>query len=763
MHPKWQRRIGTTLMLAMSLMAFTQEISTQEVTPSEVTLPEVTLYDQGLELYRADMFEDAMALFAQHIAENPDDIKVDDAQWRIGRSLRALDRVAEAEQAFRDVAAISDGNRRDEATFDLGQLLFDAGEFEESFEVLTGFLRDFPTSNRADDGQWYLGEIHADAGRVDEAEELFRRIAAIADSNRQDEATYSLGELLYFERRNEEAFEVLTEFRQSFPNDIKADDALWRIGRLHMRFDQDLEAEQAFLDILALPKTNRAEEATYDLGRLMYARDDFEEVIALFRPLYNVAGLDLYERRSVKLAAKAHYALGLRAQSDYRDAVATEHFTAAAEWYEHLLTEEEDATERAEVSLGLGKSYDHLLDLARDSKSAARHAALAESALLTAATGVVGNDLADAESRLNDIANAQAVSFRADIDALGGIENLAVSLGATVDAKAAVIVPLGFQQELRAEVSYDHDSFAVKTFNFAPTKTGTARMIEWTETLAAELGWRAGSSRSFRNDLIIGGSVRWAEDLGDNRYIASADDALRWRFAPEWRLDWDNSAKLTVYPDYLSGTNKIDSVGATSRPEVSFYGLDPITVSIAYEFDLKQYLQSTWGGSTLNRQYLTNSAAIEAKGAFGLFRPTLSYEISLLESNNYDLTVGGLPTSQFVLDYWDNLTHDIALDADFRWTPHLRTQIGGDLVVRSFLNYPARDVTKTFTGELRQDVSLGIDAEISYIFWEGAGTTASAVMTGWWDHETSNMLYESTFETNYDSFGGLLGVSVRMR
>jgi len=732
-------------------------------TASFLSAQQTTLYDKGLDKYRDGQYLEAIRLFEDHIRLNSSDIKVDDAKWRIGRALVHLDRPMEAEPYYREVSAES-GNRQDDASYDLAELLFDTGRSEESLVLFLNFVQVFPESSRNDDAYWYIGEIQLSADNIEKAEASFRTVTENLGSNRRDEALYSLGYLLYTEKRNDEAMETFNVLLTEYPDDIKIDDAMWRIGRIYMRLDQDNLAEAIFQEILELPSSNRYDEALYDLGRIQYyTHRDYAGVIERFSPLPDNGQIGLYQKKSVYLGANAYYALGLQARRQYLDEDASDYFASSIHWFEYLLEKEADDTDRADILIELGKAYDHLIELSLDKDVAMVHTASATAAFLQAAELLEDTAKDDALKRLSDVRRTESPYTKYDVSVLGGYESLVSRPGARVSADVEILFPVGFRQRLSTALSFDHEDLTIKTFNFDPGQSGTDRLISRNDTLALNLGWRSGSSRSFRNDLDVTTSYRLAEDPGDNRFLASVEDTLRWRFGPNWKLDTDISATLKIYPDYLSGSNKIDSFTPAFRPEITFYGIEGMAIDLAYELLVKQYLQATYGGSNKNKQYIINSAAIEFRRPSGLFRPSLQYEFAWLESNNYNLLVSGLPAPQFVNDYWDNITHSIRLDLDFRWTSRFRTELIGKLDYRAFSNYPARDETNTFTGEIRKDLSIELSMDISYVFKEKAYTSVSGVMEARWIQDVSNMLYDNSIATNFQSFGAYLGVQVERR
>ena len=733
------------------------------LTASILTAQQITLYEEGLVAYREKSYSEAIEYFEEFIRLSPSDVNAEDAKWRIGKSLVYLDRLKEAEPFYRELSS-QPGNRQDDARFEIGKMLYDSGSQEESLGLFQAFILDFPESTRVDDAYWYIGRIHMDAGRNEEAERAYLSVIGNTDSNRRDEALYGLGYLQYTENQDLEAIETFTALVTEYPDDSKVDDSMWRIGRIHMRQGRDDLAELMFETILDFPISNRFDEASYDLGRIhFYSYRDYIGVTERFSPLLELDEIGLYQEKSIYLGAKAYYSLGLQAQRGYQELAASEYFKNSIRWFEHLLEFEQIDTERADILTRIGMSHDHLYELSSVKETADEHLVSAKLSYGRALELLDESMNEDVQKHLSDIKRTESPFTTYDLLILGGYETLVSRPGAMISAEVSAKFPVGFRNRLSADINFDHEDLSIKTFNFDSSESGTDRLISRNDRLALDFGWRSGSRRFLRNDFNIRSSYRWAEDPGDNRFLAAVEDSVLWRINSDWRFDTDLSAMLKIYPDYLSGTNKIDSFTPAFNPRITYYGIDDLAMSLEYEFNFKQYLQSAYGTSSRNKQYLTNSAAIEIKGYFGVFRPSIKYEIAWLKSYNYDLIIAGLPVPQYVEAYWDNITNSVVLDLDFRWSSRFRTTLSADFDYRAFAHYPARDETNTFTGELRKDLGFELSMDISYVFIEKSYTTFSSVLQGRWIHDSSNMLYDSSIATNFDTFGVYVGVQVERR
>jgi hypothetical protein len=204
-------------------------------------------------------------------------------------------------------------------------------------------------------------------------------------------------------------------------------------------------------------------------------------------------------------------------------------------------------------------------------------------------------------------------------------------------------------------------------------------------------------------------------------------------------------------------------------PRVEWYVLPWLDATLVYAFGFRQYLSSTYdtasgAPATENKQYFVNAGVLELEGDFGeIFKPTVTYEITYQESNNYDYLVSGNPADIFVPDYYDYLKHTLDIEADFRWTKAFSTEVGVRGSLQDFTNYPARDETKTFTGETRTDIDLDVDLEILYNLFTRQDSSVGIMLRGWWDISRSNMAYENSIDTNNDFYGVVAGIDVHLR
>lgn len=574
-------------------------------------------------------------------------------------------------------------------------------------------------------------------------------------------ALYEAGLKNYKQKQNEIALEQLIEFHNQNPENIKADDALWYIGRLYERLDRVDEAEAAFREILKIQDSNRLSEAAYDLSQILFSRKNYLEITELLSPLMGLEKPDSYEIRSINILGDTFYSLGRMARTEYRDKAASIYFIQATEIYQKLLGFQEDEGDLSRTFYSLGKSCRRLATLDLSKTYYDEYFRKGIDALQESGSPQALHLLADLEK-------SRKAALDITAGAMTGFDNITQSAGLDISVDIGMTIPLGFKKELLLGFSYNHDDFSFKTFNFDPIKTGDARLIQSTDKISADLALDTGSSRSFLNTLRLDADLKLAEDLGDNYYALKLSEDGLIRINQKWKTGWDSDFSWKVFPDYLVGGHKIDSVQGDLKPFVQWYFADKSDLTLTYGFNFKQYLDAKYDtsvmgvDSTKDRQYITNSLELDFDTKLGdLIDTGISYELLYLESNNYDVWI----SSVFIEDYNDYLQHTIKGSVDFQWTDRLRTDFDGSLEIRNYTNYIAQNSAGVFlTGnEKREDLTLSADAELGFILRESpAGMSAELIGQFWWDKSISNMEDEGSFDTNSEFFGGLLGVELRL-
>src|SRR4030042_1488072 len=202
---------------------------------------------------------------------------------------------------------------------------------------------------------------------------------------------------------------------------------------------------------------------------------------AFLEPLRKTQDLDIEDRRALRLLADARVAEGRIDWKAHKDEQARSRFGEAVGEYELLLREPAGDRERLGLLGGLGRAYARALGGARGAAAA----------------------------------SIPASSLWAP--------------GAQASAELALVLPLGWRQQLVLGADLAHDDFGQRTFNFAGSETEAGRILQRTEDFGAALSWEAGSSRALRSLLKLSGGYRLAEDAELNALDLKASEKLDWR------------------------------------------------------------------------------------------------------------------------------------------------------------------------------------------------------------------------------------------
>ncbi len=588
-------------------------------------------------------------------------------------------------------------------------------------------------------------------------------------------ALYDQASEHYRAGRLAEALALFEEFRRQAPEDSKADDALWLIGRIHAREGRLPEAIQAFRGVLDLPRrSNRRAEAGYDLARIHRDQGDLRAALAVLEPLADTRSPDADDRRILRLVARVRTDLGVEAWKAYRSEEARRNLGEAAGMYELLLQEPQDDGERLGLLEDLGKVYARLMKTSLDGKAFHAYRKAAVSAY-TQALDLNPQEAKKArlEARRAAVAEPERARLQGRVEGFGRAGSASVTHpaasalwrpGLLAGADLALELPLGWRQQLSLEAAVTHDDFTPKVFNFPAGETGAVRIVQRTDELSAGLAWKAGSRHGLLSELSAAGSYRAAEDPGDNAWKVEAGERLSWRPGPDWQVGLDGAFEWKVYPDYRTAVGReLDRVEAGLSPSLTWYLLPDLSLELAYGFSLRQYLNAVYPPSATDKRYLTHQAGLDLKTSPGrLLRASLGYSFTYNQTQDYTVTVPGNPTPRTISGYYDYLEHGVDTRLRLRWSPAFITELKGGVAFQDFLNYPARDAARTFTGQTRRDTHFNLDGEVKYRL---AGIVANPLADVWadvrveLDGNRSNSTYESSVQTNYRTlslYGGLL-------
>jgi tetratricopeptide (TPR) repeat protein len=174
----------------------------------------------------------------------------------------------------------------------------------------------------------------------------------------------------YKSEKNKKALQLFMEFRNEFPKDKRADDALLYIGRIYKRMGKIDMAIESFNMILDLPeKSKRFKEASFNLARIYFKKKSYEQVILLLKPFEKVKDFDKQDFRLLCLLAKTKYELGKENNKQNKKEDAQRNFFESVNIY--ALLADNDITDKDRINdlIGMAKSLFYLERLAKENKN----------------------------------------------------------------------------------------------------------------------------------------------------------------------------------------------------------------------------------------------------------------------------------------------------------------------------------------------------------------------------------------------------------
>lgn len=360
--------------------------------------------------------------------------------------------------------------------------------------------------------------------------------------------------------------------------------------------------------------------------------------------------------------------------------------------------------------------------------------------------------------------SAWAQTFNLTLEGLGAAESLLRSPGADITLKSGLTLPTGDKAAVDVQLDWSYSSFTLKTFNFPAGESLDARLVDWTTAVSAALALRLGDAKTTLQKIQLDGKYEVAQDLGDSNQAFNLGYDLTLNPDIDWRLDFKLDTGLKLFPDYLAGGNRIDSVSAAVQAAARYAFNADWALRLTAKGDIKQYLQATYDTptvgvrSTQNRRYLTPDLQLELLASPGPVKSTTSWEGAWQISQNYDLWVTGTPANQFVTGYFDYLQQ--TLREKFDWSILRGWRLTSDLswTARWFLTYPARDASQAFTGQKRLDNTYKAKLGLEWDFFKTKAQTLTALAEGWYDQDVSNNTYETSFATNHLQTGLQAGI-----
>lgn len=333
--------------------------------------------------------------------------------------------------------------------------------------------------------------------------------------------------------------------------------------------------------------------------------------------------------------------------------------------------------------------------------------------------------------------------------------------------------------------AYQHEPFALRMFNFGDGEDNyfPERLTQSTDTMTAAMRWQKRWSDTFSTDGAASVSQRWAENASDERQLTEASWAFEEREAFGLRpLSWTATARYgqSIYPQYRLTDRALDSEWGVLEVATDYRLTDKVELTGGYSVRSTQYLDAKYDAvdstgrvtrATEDKSLLRQTGSVGAswKVADGL---KLTAKLELLRNDYSDYLrvitgrdATGLFEERLIRDYEDATRGLLRLGAIYRPTDAWKVRFSAAGWVRPYDTYQARSADNDWLEETRLDGGVNLDLSGALALGEVAlaeseGFTFSAVASGSYDRQSSNMERELSFATNYAVTRLYVGVAI---
>ncbi len=307
------------------------------------SMREAALYELAMTKYELRKWDEANLTFAQLLSDYPESQFADEARTMYGNTFIALgnfdsalgtfdeairrdavdsrirdeilfqkawllyrnDRFAESKSAF--LAMHEDNSNPDraaESLFWAAESAFQLNQLQESRQLLSNYLNDYPTGKHVNAAYYSLGWTQFKAGEFEGAIGNFRRfLDRYTDESSaipyKSDATMRLADSYFALKRYDEAINAYQQLGEA-----GADYTLYQIGKANANSGRTANAVTTFRSLVdGYPQSELREEAMYSIGEAQFQEGSYLDAVASFQQLVSAYPND-------PLAAKAQYAIG---------------------------------------------------------------------------------------------------------------------------------------------------------------------------------------------------------------------------------------------------------------------------------------------------------------------------------------------------------------------------------------------------------------------------------------------------------------------
>ncbi len=248
------------------------------------------LYREGVMLYNVGRFRSAIDRLRRYVSEYETEAEIDDATFWLGEALYQDRSYDEAERYFAAVLERYPNSRwREQAAYGLGWARFQQKDFDGAAKAFAEFLKRYPNSEDATEATIRLADSYRYLGQYDQSIKTYKLVGgAGAKGIRDEEARFRLAEAFLEMGNVQFAVSTFRDLIKAYPNSERVDAYAYNIGTIY--YDQGSDS----LSIVELknflrtyPNSDLAPQAHFTIGDAYYNLGEYDSAFANYNAILN--------------------------------------------------------------------------------------------------------------------------------------------------------------------------------------------------------------------------------------------------------------------------------------------------------------------------------------------------------------------------------------------------------------------------------------------------------------------------------------------
>jgi len=244
-------RRGDALYISRSYSQAAEQYRRAARTAPNTEVGQYAGYQAGQALYRAGNLADASAYLRSFASEQPASALADDALYLSGWIAFQQHNDQEAIKEFEYlIDKYPNGDQTANAMFTLADALYNTGDLEGAKARYRSLISKFPMNPLAVEAAKSLQSVLVGEGKTDEAIAVAdQMIAYNPQSKAASEFAWEKANIFYSGRNYKSAADELQAFLSKFPDNSRADHALFMLGKTYLSMDDVQQAHNAFTSL----------------------------------------------------------------------------------------------------------------------------------------------------------------------------------------------------------------------------------------------------------------------------------------------------------------------------------------------------------------------------------------------------------------------------------------------------------------------------------------------------------------------------------